>query len=82
MTRERWQDVARVLNSVLDLAPDERSAYLDRACASDHSLRQEVQSLLDSEADTDWSESETLSDWLTLARTQLPAGLLGPDASR
>jgi predicted Ser/Thr protein kinase len=51
MTRERWQDVARVLNSVLDLAPDERSAYLDRACASDHSLRQEVQSLLDSEAD-------------------------------
>ena len=49
MTRERWQDVARVLNSVLDLAPDERSAYLDRACASDHSLRQEVQSLLDSD---------------------------------
>src|SRR6516164_4866527 len=30
MTREHWQDVARVLNSVLELAPDERAAYLDR----------------------------------------------------
>jgi hypothetical protein len=51
MTREHWQDVARVLNSVLELAPDERAAYLDRVCAGDHSLRQEVQSLLDSEDD-------------------------------
>ena len=29
MTRERWQDVARVVNSALELAPDERPAYLD-----------------------------------------------------
>jgi eukaryotic-like serine/threonine-protein kinase len=49
MTLERWQDVKRVLNSALELAPDERPTYLDRACASDHSLRQEVQSLLDSD---------------------------------
>ena len=49
MTPERWQDVARVLNSALELAPEERPAYLDRACASDPSLRQEVESLLASE---------------------------------
>jgi hypothetical protein len=48
MTPERWQDVRRVLDSALELAPDERPAYLDRACASDQSLRREVQSLLDS----------------------------------
>jgi eukaryotic-like serine/threonine-protein kinase len=48
MTRERWQDVKRVLNSALELEPNQRPAYLDRACANDHSLRGEVQSLLDS----------------------------------
>ncbi len=46
MTPERWQDVKRVLNSALELEPDQRPAYLDRACASDHSLRREVESLL------------------------------------
>ena len=46
MTPERWQDVKRVVNSALELAPDERPAYLDRACSSDDALRQEVESLL------------------------------------
>jgi serine/threonine protein kinase len=51
MTPERWQDVKRVVDSALDLAPDERPGYLDRACSSDDALRREVESLLDSEAD-------------------------------
>jgi FMN reductase len=39
--------------------------------------------LLDAEADTQWSESQTLTDWLEVARTQLPAHLLAPaDATR
>ena len=49
MTPERWQALKRVLDSALELAPDERPSYLDRACGSDRSLRQEVQLLLDSE---------------------------------
>ena len=48
MTPERWQDIKRVLDVALELKPDQRSAYLDQACTSDHSLRQEVQALLDS----------------------------------
>ena len=48
MTPERWQEVKRLLNLALELAPDERPAYLDGACANDHSLRREVQSLLNS----------------------------------
>ena len=51
MTPERWQEVKRVLNGALELDPDQRPAYLDRACASDRSLRGEVQYLLDSDDD-------------------------------
>ena len=51
MTPERWQQVKRLVNSALELTPEERPAYLDRACSGDHSLRREVDALLDSVAD-------------------------------
>ena len=40
-----------MLEKALELAPDERSAFLDRACSSDPSLRQEVETLLASSDD-------------------------------
>ena len=46
MTPERWQQVKGVLEEALELTADERSAFLDRACLTDHSLRREVESLL------------------------------------
>jgi eukaryotic-like serine/threonine-protein kinase len=46
MTPERWQDVKRVLSAALKLDPHQRPAYLDQACAGNHSLRREVESLL------------------------------------
>ena len=46
MTPERWQQIRDVLEKALELAPDERSAFLNRACSSDQSLRQEVETLL------------------------------------
>ncbi len=46
MTPERWQQVQDLLEKVLQLTPGERSAYLDRACSADSSLRQEVETLL------------------------------------
>jgi tetratricopeptide (TPR) repeat protein len=46
MTPERWQQVQDVLDKALELAPDQRSAYLNQACPSDPSLRQEVETLL------------------------------------
>jgi eukaryotic-like serine/threonine-protein kinase len=51
MTPERWQRVKGVLSAALELEPNERPAYLDSACATDHSLRQDVQGLLDSAED-------------------------------
>ena len=46
MTPERWQQVRDVLVRALEMAPEQRSAFLDRACSLDQSLRQEVETLL------------------------------------
>ena len=46
MTPERWQQIQDVLEKALELPPGERSAFLNRACSTDPSLRQEVETLL------------------------------------
>jgi len=46
MTPERWEQIRDVLEKALELAPEQRSAFLDGACASDPSLRNEVEVLL------------------------------------
>ena len=46
MTPERWEQVREVLHGALQLAPEERAAFLDRACPADDLLRREVESLL------------------------------------
>src|SRR6516164_2507013 len=46
MTPERWQKLSNVLYQALELAPGDRSAFLDRACAADTALRRELESLL------------------------------------
>ncbi|HEX9735565.1 MAG TPA: serine/threonine-protein kinase [Thermoanaerobaculia bacterium] len=49
MTPERWQQVKDVFAEAAGRAPEERSGFLDRACAGDGELRAEVESLLASE---------------------------------
>ena len=46
MTPERWQQIREVLGEAQELDPAQRSAFLDRACLSDPSLRQQVEVLL------------------------------------
>ena len=46
MTPERWQQVKEVLHGALELAPEQRPAFLDDVCSADQSLRQDVESLL------------------------------------
>jgi len=46
MKPERWQEIERLYNSVLQLEPGRREAFLKEACAGDESLRKEVVSLL------------------------------------
>src|SRR5579862_3128676 len=46
MTPEQWQRVRDVLAGALERIPEDRSAFLDRACSSDNALRKEVERLL------------------------------------
>jgi Tol biopolymer transport system component len=47
MTPERWEQIDKLLESVLELELDRREDFLARACASDRELRQEVEALLE-----------------------------------
>ena len=49
MTPERWQQIRDVLGQALELAPEQRPAFLDQTCATDPELRQEVNKLLAAE---------------------------------
>lgn len=49
MTPERWQQIKNLFDAVANQPTHERSSYLDQACGDDEELRQEVESLLESE---------------------------------
>jgi len=67
MTPERWQQIRGVLEKALEFVPGDRSAFLERACLSDPSLRQEVETLLASGPDvrSSFLQSSTLRVTLT-----------------
>ncbi len=46
MTPERYQQVAHIYHQAVELEPDERAKFLDRACAGDLDLRNEVEALI------------------------------------
>jgi tetratricopeptide (TPR) repeat protein len=50
MTSETWQRLQNIVDAALDLAPDERHAYLDRACGGDKLLWRQAQELIESDA--------------------------------
>ena len=49
MDSDRWKQVDKLLQSVLERPPSERDAFLLQACAGDQALEREVRSLLASE---------------------------------
>ena len=49
MNRERWQQVKELFGAALETDPALRPGFLDKACASDPSLRSEVEDLLSAE---------------------------------
>jgi eukaryotic-like serine/threonine-protein kinase len=67
MTPERWEQICQVLEKALELPPDERSPFLNRACASNPELRREVETLLASSDDVRSSFLQALPPPGTLA---------------
>jgi serine/threonine protein kinase/Tol biopolymer transport system component len=63
VTGERWQEVRTVLEAALRLDSAGQRAYLDQLCASDPSLRREVESLLaaDKEVQSGFLQSPLLA---------------------
>jgi hypothetical protein len=46
MNRNEWQQVKKIFDAALKLAPDERGKFLDETCDEDKTLRREVEKLL------------------------------------
>lgn len=81
MDPERWQRIKEVLHSALELAPQDRSAFINNACAGDLELRSDVEVMLAShEQAGDFIESpayELMADSLNETQSMV-GGELGP----
>lgn len=49
MRPERWQQIDKLFQAVVELEPPNRAVFLDRACSEDRALRSQVDSLLESD---------------------------------
>lgn len=84
MTPERWQQIEHLLQAALERAPAERAALLERECAGDTDLREEVESLLASaQPAQDFLEANALEDAAELLKDadsdgSMPGRQVGP----
>src|SRR5262245_39371378 len=74
MKPEQWEKVDQIYHGVLQCAPDERAAFLDRACAEDQKLRHEVESLL--------AHDVAAQNFITPSQNLVAAGLLAAIPAR
>src|ERR1700741_4612619 len=49
MTPERWHQVDAIFQAAIELEPAKREAFLEKSCAGDEQLREEVDSLITSD---------------------------------
>ena len=52
MSDPHWKNLKEIFHAAVALKPDERAAYLERACDGNNSLRQAVESLIKSHEET------------------------------
>ena len=71
ITPERWKEIDRVFAAALELEPEARGVYLERACGDDTELRKEVDSLL---------ASDVLESLAGQQAVEEPTRLLSPNA--
>ena len=80
MTPERWQKIVDLAERAADLSADERSAFLQDACAWDAALRKEVESLLASDEDArSFIETPAAEVAAELIASAQPESLVGQD---
>ncbi len=78
MDVQRWQQIDRIFQAVMEREPGERAAFLEEACSGDQRLRVEVEALLSSdEQGCDLLEGdafEAAADLLAHDQPELAAG--------
>jgi eukaryotic-like serine/threonine-protein kinase len=77
MELERWRQIEHLFHSALDCEPGHRAAFLDSACAGDTSLRQEIQSLLDSYEKGSFTETPAFAEGIKLLEENEERSLAG-----
>jgi eukaryotic-like serine/threonine-protein kinase len=88
MTPERWQQIEHLLQAALEREPAERAAQLERECAGDRSLREEVESLLASaQPAQSFLEANALEDAAELLKDadsdgSMPGRQIGPYSTK
>jgi eukaryotic-like serine/threonine-protein kinase len=79
MKPERWHQLDELFHAALHREPDERGAFLDKACASDESLRRRVESLLaaheEAKSFIESSAMEVEARGVAADQKRLPAGM-------
>lgn len=74
---DRWQRTRDLFRDVFDLTPEQRSAYLDEACADDAELRAEVEQLIESAAAGDAFLDPPASEEMSILEDRMAAALVG-----
>ena len=78
MTPEQWEEVGRIFDAAAALPPEERSSFLDQACAENSVLRREVQALLETEDRArDFLNGAALEDVAMVLAKDEPPSLVG-----
>jgi hypothetical protein len=68
MSPERWQQIKTLLEEALEIPPGQRTAFLDRVCANDAEMRNQLESLLSSNDDVRSSFLHSAIPPVTLTR--------------
>ncbi len=53
MTPERYKQIGKLFDEALELAPEQRAAWLDQVCRADSGLRREVETLLANQVESE-----------------------------
>ena len=78
MTSQRWGEIKAVLAGVLETAPGERAAALERLCHRDAELRREVEALLAYETKADAVLNSVAAPGAVLRTDAPPPAAIGP----
>ena len=80
MNPENWAKLNEIFHAAIALAPNERAAYLERACGGDHSLRLAVESLIESHEKSgnlvDAPAYQAATEMLTINRDVAPVQVI------